>query len=308
MKNNKNANINTNPSDPTPYQSETLDEIRRKIDELDDRIHDTLMERADLVLKVGEEKRKNNIQVVQPAREARMIRRLLSRHTGVLPRMAVVRIWRELVGAVSLLQTGLRVTVATPDAQNDYWDLARDYFGSCLPFQKSSTAIAAISSLNEDKTTFAVVPWPSNEEEQPWWTYMTVSPQKPLQIIVALPHGQDCDIETPDVRALVVSKAGFDSSGDDNSFLLIQCAADVSRGKLIDLAKKSGLTALGLFSKRNTSPSLPSLHLMEVEGYVTTGDDKISALLNSIEDNGANILCLGGYPVPPRYERTIIAK
>ena len=307
MKNNKNSSQVTSVSSGT-FQSNTLDDIRKKIDELDNRIHDTLMERADLVLQVGEEKRKNNIQIVQPAREARMIRRLLDRHSGVLPRMAVVRIWRELVGAVSLLQTGLQAAIAMPDGQNDYWNLARDYFGSCLPFQKTSTSIAAISMLNENKTTFAVVPWPSNEEDQPWWTYLTASSDKPLQIIVALPHGLDPDVETPDIRALVVSKSGFDSSGDDNSFLLIQCAANISRGKLIDLAKNSGLTALGLFSKRNTSPSMPSLHLMEVQDYVVSGDNRLKSFLDSIEDNGANIICMGGYPVPPRYERTIIAK
>lgn len=80
-----------------PYKSKELDEIRKKIDELDTRIHDTLKERAELVLKIGEEKRKNNIEIVQPAREAQMIRRLLSKHKGALPEMAVVRIWRELV-------------------------------------------------------------------------------------------------------------------------------------------------------------------------------------------------------------------
>ncbi len=98
-----------------PYNSPQLDKIRCQIDALDERIHDALMERAELVLKVGEEKRKNNIQIVQPAREARMIRRLLGRHHGALPEMAVVRIWRELVGAVSLLQTGLKVAVVAPE-------------------------------------------------------------------------------------------------------------------------------------------------------------------------------------------------
>ena len=46
-----------------PYHSQTLDDIRQKIDALDTRIHDTLVERAELVLKIGEEKRKNNIDV-----------------------------------------------------------------------------------------------------------------------------------------------------------------------------------------------------------------------------------------------------
>ncbi|HEY8192071.1 MAG TPA: chorismate mutase, partial [Alphaproteobacteria bacterium] len=44
----------------------TVEDIRHKIDSLDNQLHDLLMERAELVLKIGEEKRKNNVQVIQP--------------------------------------------------------------------------------------------------------------------------------------------------------------------------------------------------------------------------------------------------
>ena len=292
-----------------PYNSPNLDEIRQKIDALDNRIHDTLMERAELVLKVGEEKRKNNIQIVQPAREARMIRRLLGRHKGVLPEMAVVRIWRELVGAVSLLQTGLKVIVAQGDAaQTDSWDLARDYFGSCLPMQKASTAVSAIAALKENKATFAVVPWPATEDEQPWWVFLGPNAPEPMQIIIALPHGQDPETSNTDNRALVISKSGFDDSGEDNSFLIIQCEPGVSRARLVDVAQKAGLTALGLSSKRNGSASMPALHLMEVKDYIAKDDKRIKDFIAGLEDPGANVFCVGGYPVPPSYSRTIKAR
>src|SRR5690606_38307673 len=91
--------------------SKKLEELRKKIDALDQVIHDALMARADLIDSVAAEKRKHNLPYVQPAREAQMIRRLLARHRGPLPAAAVVRIWRELVGAVSLLQTGLKISV-----------------------------------------------------------------------------------------------------------------------------------------------------------------------------------------------------
>lgn len=299
------ADKKTSPSDPKPYNTPGLDEIRKKIDELDNRIHDTLMERAELVLKVGEEKRKNNIQIVQPAREARMIRRLLSRHKGALPEMAVVRIWRELVGAVSLLQKGLKVAVTMPDGQSDAWDLAKDYFGSCLPMTKCSTAISAISALKEDKTTFAVVPWPEMEDEQPWWTYLGGASSDPMQIIIALPHGRDPEQVGTENRVLVISKSGFDDSGEDNSFLLIQCDATVSRAKLVDLAKKASLTALSISSKRNSSPAMPSLHLMEVEDYIARDDKRLKEFVAAFDDPGANVFCVGGYPVPPSYARSV---
>jgi chorismate mutase/prephenate dehydratase len=292
----------------TPYNSPELDEIRARIDALDNNIHDALMERAELVLKIGAEKRRHNIQIVQPAREARMVRRLLGRHKGVLPQMAVVRIWRELVGAVSLLQTGLKVMVASPDGHHDFWDLARDYFGSCLPMQRVSSPLAAMAGVKDNQTTFAVVPWPSEEDEQPWWTYLGPGAPEPMRIIVALPHGRDPDNPKPDCRALVVSKAGFDRSGEDNSFLLVQCDQTMSRARLVDLAKKAGFTALSLSSKRNVNPSTPTVHLMEVEDFVEESDARVENFIRSLEDPGANVHCVGGYPVQPFYARTVKAQ
>jgi chorismate mutase/prephenate dehydratase len=287
------------------YNSAGLEEVRKKIDELDNRIHDTLMERAELVLKVSAEKKKNNIQIVQPAREARMIRRLLSRHKGVLPEMAVVRIWRELVGAVSLLQTGLKVSVAVQNNNHEYWDLARDYFGSSLPMSRASTAVSAISAVKDGLVTFAVVPFPTEAEEQPWWTFLGPNTPEEMSIIVSLPHGDDPKNSKPDCRALVVSKAGFDSSGEDRSFLLIQCEGKNSRASLVDIAKKAGLTALSISSKRTTAVGVPSLHLMEVEDYVAKDDARVKEFTKLLDDPGASVACVGGYPVPPVYSKTV---
>jgi chorismate mutase-like protein len=152
--------------------SAKLDDIRKKIDSLDNQIHDLLMERADLIMGVTEEKKKNNIPVVQPAREAVMIRRLLGRHRGPLPEAAIVGIWRELVGAVSLLQTGLKVAVSSAPTEAYCWDMAKNYFGTVLPMTKGMNSLMAVSSVRENESNFAVVPWPQDGEKAPWWPFL----------------------------------------------------------------------------------------------------------------------------------------
>ncbi|MAZ76476.1 MAG: chorismate mutase [Micavibrio sp.] len=291
-----------------PYKSKDLDAIRQKIDELDTRIHDTLKERAELVLKIGEEKRKNNIEIVQPAREAQMIRRLLSKHKGVLPEMAVVRIWRELVGAVSLLQTGLKVAVAEIDGHPENWDLAKDYFGSCLPMQRVPTALSAIGLVREAKVNFAVLPWPEDQEDQPWWDYLASDSETPIQIIVRLPHGDDPNELNPSYRALVVAKAGFEESGDDNSFLMIDCEESVSRARIAAKAEEAGLKPLSISTKHASDADQDHKHLLEVGGYMVQGDKKVKALLKLLGEEENKITCIGGYPVPSTYSKTIIAR
>ncbi len=292
-------------SEAKPYNSPALDEVRQQIDALDNKIHDTLMERAALVLKIGEEKRKKNIPVVQPAREARMIRRLLERHSGALPEMAVVRIWRELVGAVSMLQTGLKVAVAA-DQGDTVWDMARDYFGSCLPMIRMTSGLSAVSAVREDKVNLAVMPWPTEEEGQPWWSYLDAeNPDQRMQIIVRLPHGDDPADKTSEHRALVIAKSGFDDSGDDHSFLLIQCSGDTSRARLVDKARSAKIDAISMVSNRPGNAYQPTLHLMEVKGYFTSDDERCKKFAELIEENDVKIICVGGFPVPPTYSKTI---
>ena len=108
--------------------SKSLEEIRKQIDAIDNQVHDLLMERASLVSSVALAKKESGLQIVQPAREARMMRRLLARHEGPLPKKTIIRIWRELVGSVSLLQTGLNVVISDEGDSHTYWDMAKKLF------------------------------------------------------------------------------------------------------------------------------------------------------------------------------------
>jgi len=245
-----------------------------------------------------------------PAREARMIRRLLSNHHGVLPEMAVVRIWRELVGAVSLLQTGLKVIVADTDKNTAYWDLAKDYFGSCLPMTRADTVFSAIKAVQEGRVTFAVVPYPSGTTEQTdtllWWENLEAGTDNAISISVRLPHGDDPELENPEHKALVISKGGFDSSDDDNSFIYIECDSTISRGRLVETIEEASLKPVSITSKPDGGDMRK--HLVEVEGFVKTQDDAISSMVDGLGVDTTIIHCVGGYPVPPTYKKTIQAQ
>ncbi len=283
--------------------SKKLEKIRQHIDSMDDQIHDLLMERAALVSEISEEKRKSNMKVVQPAREAVMIRRLLARHEGPLPKAAVVRIWRELVGAVSLLQTGLKVAVTVPDDKSFYWDMARDYFGSVLPMQKTVNPLISVSMVREDEATFAVVPWPVDEDTNPWWAYLMSEGEDAMRIVVRLPYGdQSGESPDPTQMALIVAKNAFDATAEDRSFLAIEVDQSVSRARIVDVAKELELTPLSLHSRKCPTQSMPTLHLLEVDEYIGEDDPRLKQITEKLEDASARCLCIGGYPVPPVYK------
>lgn len=288
----------------------SVDEIRRQIDSLDNKLHDLLMKRAELVVRIGEFKKKNNIEVVQPDREMKMVRRLMERHQGPLPKEAVVRIWRELVGAVSLLQTGLKVAVSVPDNGNTlkYWDMAKDYFSSVLPMQTVSNALGTLGMVREGDATFGVMPWPDDETNPSWWPYLlTEDGEKPLRIVARLPLGnRNANSETAhvDSRALVVARLPFSASGDDRSFILLELENDISRARIVSTIETLGLKALGL----HTTPAqdkIHSYHLLEVDDYLEPDDERLSPLLEKLGDLDGRYLVVGGYPVPPVYDDSV---
>src|SRR3546814_15977852 len=86
-------------SDNTP----SLDDLRREIDEIDDAIHDLLMRRTELARQIGRAKGQGAV-FMRPGREARVLRRLVARHTGPFPKPVVTRIWREILPGFPRLQ------------------------------------------------------------------------------------------------------------------------------------------------------------------------------------------------------------
>lgn len=283
--------------------AETLEEIRRKIEALDDNLHDLLMERADLIVAVSDEKKKKGLAAVLPALEGKKIRRLLGRHRGPLPQEAIVKIWRELLGAAALLQTPVKISVFSPESSNT-WDIAREYFGTVLPMARVSAPLACVSAVREDESYFAVLPWPQDGDAAPWWQHLMNQDKDKMRIVSAVPHGFYSDaVPGPQDRAVVISKTAFLPSGDDRSFIALNVARDVSRARIIDGFKDLKLKVLGI-STRNNMDSPESLHLVEVDDYLAEDDPRLKKFTDKLENMNARATVVGGYPAPPVYKKS----
>ena len=280
---------------------ETLSKIRKEIDRIDNEVHDLLMERASLVSSVARAKRGNGMDIVQPAREARLMRRLLKRHEGPLPRRTIIRIWRELISSVSLLQTGLSVVVADEEGFSR-WDMAKNYFGSSLPMHAVGGLQNAISEVVKEKASFAVMPWPELDEETPWWmSLLHGQHEEPLSIICALPYDETDGLETSEVpeKAVVVSKVSFTASDNDNSFIGLELDTNVSRASIYEHAKAAKLKLINLYSAPMAHNKSMKAHLLLVKGYVSRGDKKLADLAERLGDACHYYDAIGGYPVIP---------
>jgi chorismate mutase len=212
--------------DTTPPQSQTtetppsedgwrpdLNALRARLDELDDTIHDLLMERARVVENVA---RSGKTAAFRPGREASILRRLLARHTGKLPARTLVRMWRELLAGTTAMQTAVAIAVYDPTPERALTAIAREHFGFLTPAIAHPSPEAALAALRAGSVTVAVLPFPVT-----WWPALTATEPR-LHIIARLPFWTDRPQHVPNTDALVVGTTAPDGSGADRSFIANQ--------------------------------------------------------------------------------------
>lgn len=92
----------------------SLEEFRKKIDELDNKLVRLLNERARIVVEIGKLKNKTDKPVYAPAREKDVLARIAKANEGPLPDKCLVAIWRELMSGSFVLERPLRIGYLGP--------------------------------------------------------------------------------------------------------------------------------------------------------------------------------------------------
>jgi chorismate mutase/prephenate dehydratase len=273
-----------------------LDDLRRRIDQIDDQLHDLIMQRAEVVESVARAKKRGGIATVRPGREATLLRRLIQRHRGRFPRAVLVRLWRELISGAVSLQGEFSVAVYAPGAMADYWDMARDHYGSHMPMLAFHSATEVLRALSEGRAAVGVLPMPAEGERAPWWPLLTASGATAPRIIARLPFAGRGNARGENVDALVVGQAEFDSTGDDRSFLALEIEGDLSRARLIGALKEAGL-AVTLITAHSASGA-SAWNLVEIDDLVTADDARLKKALTPLAERVTRVVHLGAYARP----------
>ncbi|MFD2263701.1 chorismate mutase [Lacibacterium aquatile] len=271
----------------------SLEDLRREIDAIDEQLHDLLMRRAEIVQEVGLVK-KGTGGFLRPAREAQILRKRAEQHKGPLALAAVIRIWRELLASMTLIQGKFSVAVHLPDGDGAYWDLARDHFGVQAQTVAHLSPGAVLRVVADDASTVGVLPWPMDGERDPWWRHLCTGDDKLPKIIGRLPG-----LNQPSARsALVVGQVALDPSGDDRTFLAIETLEEMSRTRLLSRLGKAGFDVEFITDHNDAQVPLPVWSLIEVEGFVAADDPRIRTLINESAGEIGHVSIVGAYPVP----------
>jgi chorismate mutase / prephenate dehydratase len=272
----------------------SLATLRAELDRLDDSIHDTLMRRAEVVTQVAALGARGKVPF-RPGREAEIIRRLAARHTGMLPKGVLSRLWRELFAATTSMQGSFVITVCEADPPGSFTACAREHFGMLTPLRVHRSPAQAIAEVSSGAATAAVLPLPVEDEpaRAAWWTALLHRDEPRIHIVARLPFWAPRGEGAPQAQAMVVAGAAPDASSRDRSLLGFEVSPEMSRARLAGALTAVGLPPASIILRRD--PAGHSAHgLIDVEGYVADDDPRLARLSDSID----RPVVLGAYAVP----------
>ncbi len=283
-------------------QGESLDDLRRAIDHIDDTVLDLLTERAALGSRIaaakkasGESGGSEGTVFLRPGREVEILRRLIGRATGPLPKTVVVRMWRELFAALISLQGPMAVSVFMPSRGAGYLELARDHYGSQTTMQPSPTTGPVVRAVADGEVTVGILPLPRLEEDKPWWPSLVSNTSDTPRIISRLPLCGPGVGRGDGVEALAIGRMPLEKTGNDRSLIALETSSDISRGGIRTIIDASELPILEFMDSFAPSDDR-RLHLIEVSDFVDPQDPRLARLSNDPQIQYAVVI--GAYAVP----------
>src|SRR6516164_3776382 len=187
----------------------SLSELRREIDRIDEAMHRLLIERSEIIGRLIKAKQtQEQGSAFRPAREADMMRRLVDRHSGILPLDTVESIWRVIIATFTYVQAPFSVHADLSTGDAAMRDSARFHFGFTVPFVPHMGAASVVAAVSDSKGDLGLVPAFSMAGAGAWWSALEFDTAP--KIIARLPFVERAD-HPAGVPVFVVSRAAADA-------------------------------------------------------------------------------------------------
>ena len=282
-------------------RNDPLAPLRAKIDQLDDSLHDLFMQRAEIVREIADVKAAQTgsagpVFAMRPGREASILRRLASRHSGELPYQVVGRIWRELIAAKCRMQGPFQVAIFGSSDIVGYWDVARSHFGSDTPMVMCDTVRLVLQKVANETGIVGVLPTPGcGDSGTDWWqglAHGSAGNRAGPQIVARLPFFRSG--LKPERDAVAIANVDREETGEDRTYLVLHGPANISRASCLKTIDAVGISAQLVGWQSDAE----SVLLLDADGYIADDDPRLIAARQAAAGAIAHISVIGGYAVP----------
>ncbi len=274
----------------TQYDA-SLSQYRSEINAIDDQMLDLLAKRMKIVEKVREIKQNNKEKFfVKSGREADMIKTLVAKSDVMLPKSAIVGIWRKIITSSNMLEQSLRIAIHNPNKLAEYNYLVREYYSDFVPIINHDSVTNVVSEIEKNTAQIAVFAIPNHfcennhdEKGENWWINLANN-NAGLKVFARIPFVQYADDDkqperSEDLVALAIKDA--EKSQSDNTLLCIEVSNDVPLSHVIEALQANHLAAKILKSVNLKRVNNITFYLVEAKGFFDEDSKEIAAFVKS---------------------------
>jgi chorismate mutase/prephenate dehydratase len=135
----------------------SLEELRNKIDAIDEKLVGLINERARIVVEVGKLKKLQESPVYMPHREKEVLDRIADLNKGPLPDKTLQAIWRELMSGSFFLERPLQIGYLGPEGSFSH-NAAILKFGQSVDYEALTDIRAIFEEVSKGHCDFGIVP------------------------------------------------------------------------------------------------------------------------------------------------------
>lgn len=268
-------------ADQTISPAERLAAFRSRIDAMDERVAQLLLERTGIIREVAALKAANwpSPCHIRPAREGQMHEAVAKRFSGTdIPPIAALAIWRQMIGAATQLESPL-TAVSLVHQPHHAW-LAREYFGAGVGNVMEHSLADMLDTMEQGNANLLLLPHGGD-----WWRDAALFKSHGLSIFATLPVSTQ-PLPHGALPALALAPVKPEPSGNDVSYVV------VSTTKPVDSAELQAILPSQIQSADDTH------HLVLIDGFVTEGSSEITTLSKGLGARLLSLTVLGTHPKP----------
>lgn len=276
-------------------KKDTLLQLRKSIDKIDDKIIDLLNERIDIISKVSEYKKSIKDKFfIKSAREADMIKNLVNKANPKFPKSTIVNIWRKIITSANVLEQDLVVGIHNPKQNPGYEYLIKEYYGDFVPVNHHDNATDIIADLEKGNIRIGVFAL-TKSLNQHWWLNLANNNSK-IKIFAKIPFVRYQKDQQQNDDLFIVAIKDAERSQDDNTLLSIELDNNISKTQIQNILSEVGLKGEVLRSAKLEQVNDITFHLLQLEGFFDESDKEIKLFLKSKIKPFGKII--GHYPKP----------
>ena len=151
-------------------KKDKLQQLRSRIDEIDQRLVRTLNDRTKYVLEIGKLKHATGSEIYAPDREEAVFRRVVGQNPGPLTNDSLRAIYREIMSSALALEKPLIIAFLGPEATYSHMASVRK-FGASVRYEPLPSIADVFADVAKGRADYGVVPIDNSTEGAVTHTY-----------------------------------------------------------------------------------------------------------------------------------------